>query len=174
MMFLLPILASVLFITAIILLFWMKRQKKLSGIPAGRIIYTDTTSWGKVEEPLYDPEMRLVGKPDYLVHNKDGILPVEVKSGHASRAPYDSHIFQLAAYCYLVEKTYGKRPAFGIVHYTNRTFAVDYTLELEQALLTLLDEIRQDARHKDVHRSHASAARCRGCGYRNVCGEVVR
>ena len=63
------------------------------------MVYTDTGAWGKVEKPLYYHALGLTGKPDYLVE-RDGILiPVEVKSGRTPEAPYDSHIFQLAAYC---------------------------------------------------------------------------
>ena len=43
----------------------------------------------------------------------------------------NSHIYQLASYCLLVEKTYGKRPPYGIIHYKDQDFAIDYTQELE-------------------------------------------
>jgi CRISPR-associated exonuclease Cas4 len=146
-------------------------QRKEAGLPGGRIIYTDTRGWGKVEKPLFYPAMDLTGKPDYLVKQNGKIIPVEVKSGRAPEAPYDSHIYQLAAYCLLVEKTYHTRPPYGIIHYENRDFAIDYTRELENALIDLLVEMKRDEHKKNVPRSHEQPARCAKCGYRNVCDE---
>jgi CRISPR-associated exonuclease Cas4 len=157
-----------------IFLFWQSnRQRRRTGLPGGRVIYTDTGQWGRVEKPLYDASMRLTGKPDYLVERNGKIIPVEVKSSNAPDAPYDSHIYQLASYCYLVHKTMGKRPPYGIIHYRNRDFAVDYTATLESALLDILAEMRRDERRKNVACSHELAARCRGCGYREICEQKI-
>ena len=101
------------------------------------------------------------------------IIPVEVKSSRAPDAPYDSHIYQLAAYCLLVEKTYKKRPAYGIIHYNDRDFAVDYTPRLEAALLDLLAEMKRDEYKDVVPRSHEQPARCARCGYKSVCDQSL-
>ncbi len=155
-----------------IFLFWQSdRQRKRSGLPGGRVIYSDMNEWGRVQKPLYDSTTRLTGKPDYLVERHGKIIPVEVKSGRAPEAPYDSHIYQLASYCYLVHKEMGKRPPYGIIHYRNRDFAVDYTPELESALLDILTEMRRDGRRKTVACSHNLPARCRGCGYNEICDQ---
>ena len=79
----LVVLASLLFVLS-------SRQRQRAGIPAGRVIYTDTSQWGKVEKPMYDPERRLTGKPDYLVKHGNQVIPVEVKSRRAPQAPHDS------------------------------------------------------------------------------------
>ncbi len=152
-------------------LFWQSsRQRQEAGLPGGRVIYTDTRAWGApLEKPLFSKELSLTGKPDYLVQQKGQIIPVEVKSGRAPEAPYDSHIYQLAAYCLLVEKTYGKRPPYGIIHYPTRDFAVDYTPALESALLDLLAEMHRDENRAEVNCSHAEPARCIRCGFRKVC-----
>ncbi|MCS6994738.1 MAG: CRISPR-associated protein Cas4 [Anaerolineales bacterium] len=163
--------ALVLLLVALVL-FWVSgRTRRAAGLPGGRIIYTDTRAWGKVEKPLYDPTLGLTGKPDYLVEQNGQIIPVEIKSGRAPQAPYDSHIYQLAAYCLLVERTLGRRPPYGILHYTDRDFAIDYTRELEDALLHLLAEIRRDERRAEVPRSHENAARCAKCGFRQTCDQ---
>ena len=137
------------------------------------MIYTDTRGWGKLEKPLFYAALELTGKPDYLIEKDGQIIPVEVKSGRAPEAPYDSHIFQLASYCLLVEKTYGKRPSHGIIHYQNRDFAVDYTRELESALMELLADMKEDDVRRDVPRSHEQASRCARCGFRNVCDQSL-
>jgi CRISPR-associated exonuclease Cas4 len=165
--------ALVLFIVAVIFFVQSSRQRREAGLPGGRVIYTDTRAWDEVEKPLFSNELGLTGKPDYLVEQNGKLIPVEVKTGRVPDAPYDSHIFQLAAYCLLVEKTYGKRPPYGIIHYSNRDFAVDYTPQLESALLDHLADMRRDELRKDVPRSHEDAARCRRCGFRKVCDQSL-
>lgn len=156
-------------------LFWLAaRRRKAAGLPAGRIIYADTAKWGPVEESLYDSALGLTGRPDYIVQQGTKWIPVEVKSRRVSEAPYDAHIYQLAAYCMLVQRTYGQRPPYGILHYSNRTYAIDFTPELEAALLDLLAEMRAQDHRKDVARSHESAARCSGCGFRAVCDQKLK
>ena len=164
-------LALVLLIFALFFFRQSSVQRKEAGLPGGRIIYSDTRGWGKVEKPLFYTALELTGKPDYLVQQNGKIIPVEVKSGRAPNAPYDSHIYQLAAYCLLVEKTYKTRPPYGIIHYENRDFAIDYTRELEESLIDLLADMKRDEYKKDVPRSHEQAARCARCGFRNVCDQ---
>jgi CRISPR-associated exonuclease Cas4 len=156
---------------AFILFFISARQRRASGLPSGRVIYTDTRAWGKLEKPLFDKELGLTGKPDYLIEQNGKIIPVEVKTGRSPESPYDSHIFQVAVYCLLVKKAYGKRPAYGIIHYPGRDFAVDFTAELENALLDLLAEIRINEHHNEVPRSHEDEQRCRRCGFREACDQ---
>jgi len=156
------------------LCFWQaNRQRQAAGLPGGRVIYTDTHGWNKLEKPLYYAVLDLTGKPDYLVEQNGTIIPVEVKSGRAPEAPYDSHIYQLASYCLLVDKTYGKRPPHGIIHYEGKDFAVEYTPALEQSLLELLTEIKRDRMKREVPRSHVQASRCRRCGFKSVCDQAL-
>lgn len=163
-----------LLLLAIFFLWQSARRQKEAGLPGGRVIYTDTRAWGApLEKPLYDSKLGLTGKPDYLVEQKGQIIPIEVKSGRAPESPYDSHIFQLAAYCLLVDKTYGRRPPYGIIHYPSRTFAVDYTPEVESALLDLLVEMRRDDTLVEVDCSHDDPARCRRCGFLSVCDQKL-
>lgn len=162
-----------LFLLALILFWQASRRQQAAGLPGGRVIYTDTGAWGKVEKPLYFAGLGLTGKPDYLVEKNGRFIPIEVKSGRAPQAPYDSHIYQLAAYCLLVEKTMGSRPPYGILHYSDRDFAIDYTPELEDALLDLLAEMRRDERRTEVERSHEQPGRCAKCGFRQVCEEKL-
>jgi CRISPR-associated exonuclease Cas4 len=167
---------AVILILLSIVLFWLaSRQQKKAGLPAGRVISSDTSRWGAVEKPLYDAILGLTGKPDYLVDtggvDRETIIPVEVKSRHTGQAPYDSHIFQLAAYCLLVERQLGVRPPYGVLKYPDRAFAIDYTPTLESALLNTLEAMRSAEHRKEVPRSHNSPSRCARCGYRAVCDQ---
>jgi hypothetical protein len=76
---LLYLIGFLLLIGAVLL--WLSgRQRRATGLPAGRVVYSDHNEWGEIETPLYDPTFNLTGKPDYLVERSDEIIPVEVKS----------------------------------------------------------------------------------------------
>lgn len=143
-----------------------------AGLPAGRLIYSDTGTWFRQEEPLYAPHIRLTGRPDYLVEERDGsIIPVEVKSSPAPQVVHDGHLLQLAAYCLLVEVSFGTRPGYGILQYQDKAFAIDYTPELEEDLLDLLADMHQDRRAANVDRDHENPRRCAHCGHRAHCDQ---
>ena len=153
-----------------LLLLWLaQRGRARSGLPQGRVIYTDTGGWGRLERPLFSRQFLLTGKPDYLVADGADVIPVEVKAGRVPARPYPSHMLQLASYCLLVTECYGRRPPYGIIKYTDRTFEVDYTPELEEELLATLDRMRADLAEGNAPRSHDQARRCQACGYRQHC-----
>jgi CRISPR-associated exonuclease Cas4 len=153
-------------------LLWLARRGRAhSGLPRGRVIYTDTGGWDRLERPLFSREFLLTGKPDYLVADGADVIPVEVKSSRAPIQPYRSHVFQLAAYCLLVEACHRRRPPYGIIKYADRAFEVDYTPELEDELLATLDRMRADLADGSTARSHDEPRRCRACGYRSRCDE---
>lgn len=171
-------LSLLVFLIGIVLFLYANRSKKASGLPAGRLVYSDTNHWLSQDEPLYDPATGLTGKPDYLIRDRAQIIPVEVKSGRLPPTPYETHIYQLAAYCLLVERVLGIRPPYGLLHYTGesqsgRSFRVDYTHQLEKELTQLLTEIRHQAKRQDLPRSHQSIGRCRACGFRELCDEKL-
>lgn len=142
-----------------------------SGLPWGRVDYVDTGAWDRCERSLFSQQHRLTGRPDYVVRARSGIVPVEVKSGPAPEQPYPGHILQLAAYCLLLEEVDGYRPPYGILKYDDHAFEVDYSPMLRSRLLEALHEMRRGMRSGDVERNHAEVARCRGCGYRERCGQ---
>jgi len=156
-------------------------QQKQAGLPKERVVYTDTGAWERVEDPLFcmvsssnrSRRHLLTGKPDYLVEQNGRLLPVEVKPNRSAPQPYDSDVLQLAAYCLLVEETYGQRPAHGLIRYRNQTFAVDYTPQLREMLLDTLDAMRRDAIAQNVDRSHRQAGRCRARGFRADCEQSL-
>lgn len=163
------ILAALLILLALFLLRKGAHQRQAAGLPVGRVIYEDTSQWRKNETPLYDSMLRLTGKPDYLVDAGGALIPVEVKSSRAPATPYPGHIYQLAAYCLLIARISGKRPPYGVIHYSNRTFSIDFTDAMEEELLNLLAEMRVCEKRTNVDRSHEDAARCAHCGYRSGC-----
>jgi len=166
---------AIFFLSVALVMFYVAaRQKRQAGLPAGKVIYTDSSKWGRVEKPLFDPDLRLTGKPDYLVRQGDQVIPVEVKSRPAPQAAYDSHIYQLAAYCVLVAHQYHSRPSYGIIHYSNRSFAVDFTSSLESAIKSIIHEMQGKTARSQVNRSHDNPRICQHCGYRSVCDQSLR
>ncbi len=161
-----------LILVAVLLLFISQRMRRQSGIPGGKIIYSDVKMWGKpLEKPLFDGSIGLVGKPDYLIQQNGMVIPVEVKTCRPPDAPYDSHIYQLAAYCLLVEKVYQNRPTHGLINYPGRTFSIDFTDELREQTLSLISEMHRKERSANILRSHDEAPRCRSCGYKSLCDQ---
>jgi hypothetical protein len=67
-----------------------------------------------------------MGKPDYLLQRREGLIPVEVRPTRRAKQPYESDMMQLAAYCLLVEVCLGERPPYGLLRYANHTFRIDY------------------------------------------------
>jgi CRISPR-associated exonuclease Cas4 len=169
----LVLLALALVLAAGVLLWVSRRERRASGLPEGRIAYSDTGMWNKLERPLYDPTSGLTGKPDYLVTLEDGktVVPVEVKSSRAPSVPHDSHVYQLAAYCRLVERTQGQRPPYGLLRYRDKTFTIDYTPALENELELVLSEIQRQEKKGEASRSHQEEARCARCGFRAICDQ---
>lgn len=168
-----PLLIAVLVLVVfgLILLWAGARRQRSMGLPAGTVIYSDPVILGSPEKPFFDPDWKLTGKPDYLVKENGIIIPVEVKSGAAPESPRSGHIYQLLAYCRLLEAHYGNRPPYGIVRYANRSFRIDYTPAAERELQELLEEITLCQAMESVARSHNDAVRCRSCGFYCLCGE---
>lgn len=163
----------ILLLLALLLLLAARLQRQALGIPHGRVIASDTSRWQRVEKPLFTADLGLTGKPDYIVRKGNQYIPVELKTGRTPAQPHQSHLFQLAAYCLLIERTYGRRPPFGILHYPGRDFEVPYTPTLEASLLKILAELRQGERLPNLPRSHNDAKRCRACGYFEVCDQKL-
>jgi CRISPR-associated exonuclease Cas4 len=166
------LLALLLAAAAVFLLLRGGKQQAEEGLPVGKVIYDDSSRRaGEEVKPLYSARLGLSGKPDYIVRHQGLPVPVEVKSRRAPRQPYDSHIYQLAAYCMLVEEIFRQRPPYGIIRYNDRSFQVDYTPALEAALNDLLAEMRQRKVSLTPPRSHDLPERCAACGYRDECAE---
>jgi len=159
----------VLLALGLLLLVLARRERASSGLPRGRVVYSDTGGERKPERPLFSRTLGLAGKPDYLVLDRADVIPVEVKSSRAPAQPYPSHVLQMAAYCLLVEECYRRRPPYGIVRYADRSFEVDYTPALERELLATVDCMRADLADGDARRSHDEPHRCLTCGYRQQC-----
>ena len=147
---------------------WLRRS---TGVPWAPLRYVDTDDWQRPERPLISQRYGLVGKPDYVVQTRAGLIPIEVKPTRTAAQPYDSDMAQLAAYCLLIEDTTGQAPSYGLLRYADQTFRVPYTTQRRAELLDLLAAMRADETADNVARSHRQVGRCRGCGFFDQCDE---
>ena len=163
-----------LLLLALVILLKARQWHLALRLPEGEIVYSDMGAWIRQRKPLYDRYLGLTGRPDYLIQRDDGsIIPVEVKSSAAPPEPYFGHVMQLAAYCLLVQGVYGLRPSHGIIQYRDKAFTVTFTPRMENDALEILQAMRADAQAVCVDRDHDNWRRCRGCGHRLHCGQVL-
>ncbi|MGD1099065.1 MAG: hypothetical protein ABR888_01800 [Thermoplasmata archaeon] len=72
---------------------------------------------------LVDAAWGFAGRPDFVIRQADGeFYPVEYKETHLFGGYHEAHVrlfdtIQAVAECRLVEVTFGRRPAFGVVLY---------------------------------------------------------
>lgn len=188
MTLLLTILLCLLVLAALFASVAARRESKRAGLPTGSVIYSDTNKpvgrlapaevgreGVKQERPLRSETLGLVGRPDYLIETDGGVVPVEAKSAAAPSdgRPRDSHVAQLAAYCLLVEEVLGASVPYGLIKYRDRDVRVEYTPELREHALALIEEMNDAAFADEVHRSHEDPRRCAGCSLREVCTESL-
>jgi CRISPR-associated exonuclease Cas4 len=160
---------------AIILLLIGLKLKNSSGLPSGRVVYADTDQLQALPKPLFDPNLKLVGKPDYVIRQRDGsLVPIDFKSMNAPTKPYDSHIYQVLAYCYLIEQTQAQKPSHGLIRYLDKSFGVPYGDEDKASFLELINTVRETENCATAPtRSHQQSARCKACGYKDICDQML-
>jgi CRISPR/Cas system-associated exonuclease Cas4 (RecB family) len=127
-----------------------------------------------MEPLLVDETRRLRGRPDYLLHHRRGLIPVELKPLRTSRSLYESDRLQVATYLMLVRAAHpDTNVPYGVVRYKDSTFRVYLTEELEARCLAVAEQVRAAKRATVVHRTHHVPAKCRACAHRTACGEAL-
>lgn len=156
------------------LLFWLAvHLRKQAGIPWARIVDQDMNNQQPCSAPLFDPQHRLTGRPDYLVQVGTHQIPIEVKPRCQAEQPYESDMVQVLTYCLLVEATTGRVPPYGILRYAHTSFRVAYTPASRARVLNILDDMRYEMTQDECERSHNDPWRCRGCGFATVCDDAL-
>ncbi len=140
----------VLLLGALVLIFiisykMLRSTKVPKSVYASTVIYNDHKE--RLVRPLFSPRYGLVGKPDFILHTKDGLLPLEIKSAERPKAPYFSHVMQLISYCLLMEEERGVRPKYGFLQYHGGgPFSITYTENQRSFLINTIDDMK---RHVD-------------------------
>ncbi len=163
---------TVLILLALALLLrWLARQLVGPSPRPQDVVHVDT---GENDRVLTSHRYKLTGQPDYILEEHGERFPMERKSRDLdARGPYEGERLQLAAYCLLLEEHTGQPVRRGRLQYRNRTLDIPFDPALRAALLETLRGIGQRRHAPDVRRNHASAGRCRGCGFRHRCPDSL-
>jgi CRISPR/Cas system-associated exonuclease Cas4 (RecB family) len=134
---------------------------------------TGVRGTASAEPLLIDDARRLRGRPDYLVRERAGLVPIELKPLRRSTVLYESDRMQLVAYLLLVRAHYPREFAgYGRVRYRDVEFTVTLDEASEQRCIALAERVRA-ARRAEVHRTHDIAGKCAACAHRAACGESL-
>ena len=145
-------------VTLIVLIILLKSTSVPAEIYNNKSIYIDHKE--KPIEALFSSKYGLVGKPDYILHTKDGLLPLEIKHSRKPVQPYFSHVMQLMSYCLLIEETKGLKPKYGFIQYKNgKPFSIPYTEKMKSILIKTMEEMR----------SHVSSGQSPNPSMRYIC-----
>ena len=139
---------------ALVILFILLKRSKVPAVAyKNKTVYSDHR-----EQPvkaLFSSKYGLAGKPDFILHTKDGLLPLEIKSSPRPPKPYFPEVMQLVSYCLLMEER-GDKPKYGFLQYNGgKAFSVPYTEGLKLHLLKVIEEMRACAEEPK--------GRCRKC-----------
>ena len=141
---------------------------KSTNVPAqaykSKSIYSDHKE--KPVEALFSPKYGLVGKPDFILHTKDGLLPLEIKHSRKPYQPYFSHIIQLISYCLLIEEVKGIKPQYGFIQYKGgRPFGIPYTENMKSFLIKTMGDMRAFIESGECPKL-VRKYKCKKCEYR--------
>jgi len=128
-------------IILLILFILLKSTKVPTPVYKSKTIYSDHKE--KPVEALFSSKYGLVGKPDFILHTKDGLLPLEIKHSDRPNQPYFSHVMQLVSYCLLIGEVKGTKPKYGFIQYKEgQPFSIRYTEGRKSFLIKTIQEMR--------------------------------
>ena len=160
----LDIVIIVVSIILLILFVLLKSTKVPTQVYKSKAVYSDHRE--KPIEALFSPKYGLVGKPDFILHTKDGLLPLEIKYSNRPNQPYFSHIMQLISYCLLIEEVKGIKPQYGFIQYKGgRPFAIPYTENMKSFLIKTMCEMRDCIESGECPKP-VRKYKCKKCEYR--------
>lgn len=145
-----------------------EKNKREVGIKRASMIYSDE----KGTKMLYGEKLGLQGKPDMVFETwlLRKIIPLEIKSGRLTEEmPHLGDIYQVVAYFLIIEEAWGKRPPYGQLVYSNKTFKIRNTRKLRKAVKQTINEMRAMLA-EEYHPSPATDfMKCKHC----LCRETV-
>jgi len=135
-------------------------------IQEGMITYSDLSKPAKV---FFSKRFRIAGKPDYIIKKNKHYIPVEFKTSK-SYQPQNSHIFQLAGYCHLLEENFGGFVPYGILVYNDiYEYEVPFDPKLRYEFEYTLKNMRNAIKTGKISRNHSDFNRCKSCSMRTYC-----
>ena len=128
-------------IILLVLFVLLKSIKVPTLVYKSKSVYSDHKE--KPVEALFSSKYGLVGKPDFILHTKEGLLPLEIKHSDRPYQPYFSHVMQVISYCLLIEEVKGTKPKYGFIQYKGgQPFVIPYTEGRKSFLIKTMEEMR--------------------------------
>lgn len=116
----------------------------------------------------------IVGKPDYIIKEKNRIIPVELKFSRHNH-PQPNHIFQIAGYCHLIEENFSGFVPYGLIIINNKEkFKVPFNPQVRYELEYTLKEMRNILTSGKVLRNHNDFNRCKNCSMKEHCSLQIK
>ncbi|MCK4521091.1 MAG: CRISPR-associated protein Cas4 [Nanoarchaeota archaeon] len=164
---LINIIIVVVGIIIVILFVLLKLTKVPKIVYKSKPVYSDHKE--KPEKAFFSSKYGLVGKPDFILHTKDGLLPLEIKNTKRPNKPYFSHVMQLISYCLLIEEVKGTKPKYGFIQYKGgQPFSVSYTENMKSFLIKTMQEMR-DYIDLGVAPKPTRNYKCEKCSCKSEC-----
>jgi CRISPR-associated exonuclease Cas4 len=141
--------------------------KRQYNIQEGKIVYADLNT---PAEPLFSKRYHITGKPDYVVQKNHHLIPVEIKTG-CYNEPQKNHIFQLAAYCHLLEENHGDFVPYGLLVYGDgsKVFRIPFGPTTRFQLESTIKSMWHIMRTGEISRNHDEISRCKNCSMSTYC-----
>ncbi len=148
-----------------------KKLKIENKIQEGNIIYSDLNV---PEKAFFSKRFRITGKPDYIVKKDGYYIPVEIKTGIHQKAQ-NNHIFQLMAYCLLLEENYNCFVPYGILVYNDslKSYKISYDPKMRFKLESLIKEMKKSLKSDKINRNHYEIKKCIKCSLRKYCNQKL-
>ncbi len=164
---------------------WARRRaavaSKQAALPAGELVSIDASESGAelvhlLQPNIYSERYGLSGRPDRVIRNSRGYVPVELKNASCPRrGPHPRELAQLAVYCLLLEERFQCTVVEGIMSYTDRKVTVPFDDRMRTWILQVIREVREaKSQNAKPRRSHDHRARCKACSYFDHCREALR
>jgi CRISPR/Cas system-associated exonuclease Cas4 (RecB family) len=160
-----------------VLLRQSQQRRRQLGLPNGDVFYQDHSGQPMAAVTLRSSTYGMHGKPDCLIRNADGIIPVELKKSAkrpAQGGVYPNHLIQVIAHIVLVRENYREPVRYGLVIYSGETVRkVVPTDENLAWFASVLQEVRKSRFNNRADRSHNQKNHCRGCGVNGSCDQSL-
>lgn len=115
----------------------------------------------------------IVGRPDYIFEKKGLKIPVELKTGYYNN-PQSNHVYQLAAYCHLIEENYNVFVPYGILVYSNSfEYKMHFNPKVRFELENIIKNMRYSMKTNNISRNHNDGKKCISCSMRKHCNDKI-
>ena len=165
------LISAILILLSLLIKIKAKKLKFDNKIQQGKIIYSDLNI---PEKSYFSKRYRIAGKPDYIIKKNGQYIPVELKSGNHLNAK-KNHIYQLLAYCQLIEDNYNCYTPYGVLVYidTSKQFKINFDPKRRFQLESIIKEMRKSITGDIIKRNHNEIQRCIKCSMRQYCNQKI-